>query len=663
MQSEISTSEILESIRDFYHGIWEIDLKEMTVLVWKSTFNPELKNQKVNYIDLYMHFGEALIHAPDRQLWMKMMSKESLQNTTKKFQFEVRIRETSGYLQWYRISCSIILNEGKQTTKVMLYSNVIGKLKRNEMIAKVAESEFDYVIFLDVEMDRYILYDNVPDTKFFRPALINERYSVGILQFAKEHCPPDQEEWVLSNMDITYVLDQMEKKGEHFFYFYMKEENNTVSYKKLHYSWYDQRQEILILTRTDVTAAREEAHQKELLQDALDAANLANTAKTEFLSHMSHDIRTPINGILGMVTIAQAHIYEPERIVDCLKKISHSSKHLLGLLNEILDMSKIESGKFSLQEEAFQIQEFIGAIHSIIHPLITRKQHELKIYVGKLEHAFVLGDPMRLQQVLINLLTNAIKYTSPGGNLELRLEEVKTLSHGYGQYVFTVKDNGTGIKKEFISKIFEPFERGDDLEVKKIQGTGLGLAISQNIVQMMGGTIEVASEYGKGSCFRVTVNLKTQQQELLSEDALRNLTVLPVEDTCIPNFIEKRILLVEDHELNLEIAKELIENTQATVEIAKNGFEALQKMIVSSKDYYDMIFMDVQMPVMDGYEATMAIRALNREDAKQIPIVAMTANAFTEDVLRSKNAGMNQHLAKPIDYMQMLKAMKKWMKT
>ena len=534
---------------------------------------------------------------------------------------------------------------------------------------------------------------------------------------------------------------------------------------------------VIFIDITDVTELRE-MHQKlteqaAVLEKALAEAERANRAKSEFLSRMSHDIRTPMNAIMGMSAIAAAHIGEKDRVLDCLSKIDVSSKLLLSLINEVLDMSKIESGRLTMAQEAFCLSEVIQSIVTIIQPSIAEKHHTFDIRAYGLRHEMVVGDPRRMEQVFLNVLSNAVKYTPDGGSIVMELRELACEKPGWGRYEFTFRDNGYGMSPEFLAKLFTPFERAKDSAIYAIQGTGLGMAISRNIVRMMDGDITVQSAYGQGSTFTVTLSLKLQPEDRVELDTPAGVSVLVVDDdpiacetTCeyltelgiassqalsgeeavatalaaqragagfwavimdlkMPGidgietarrlraqvrpdvpiillsaydwtdceadakaagvtgfvakpmlrsslvyavrryvlgqqptagsaprleraFAGKRLLLVEDNDLNREIAQEVLGQTGAAVDTAVNGLEAVETFAASPVGFYHLIFMDLQMPVLGGLEATRRIRALDRADAAGVPIVAMTANVFAEDVAESKAAGMNAHLAKPL---------------
>lgn len=539
----------------------------------------------------------------------------------------------------------------------------------------------------------------------------------------------------------------------------------------------------------DITEERrEQERQRRALEDAYQSLHVANMAKSNFLSSMSHDIRTPMNAIIGMTAIARANLHEPEKVNGCLGKINVSSMHLLRLINEVLDMSKIESGKVDLVLEDVSLPDVVDNIVSICRPMMVEKQQEFKVNIFNVRNEHVITDGDRLQQVFMNLLSNAIKYTPEGGKISLTINELKSELPTKGNYEFIFTDNGIGMPDEYMQHIFEPFARAKDESISKIQGTGLGLAITQNIVQMMNGTIEVQSRPGAGSIFTVSVPLELQLKEEQEHEELNGLPVLVVDDelavcesaamllqelgmrgswvlsgaeavervveaherrddfyavildwkmpdmdgletvrvirkrvgakvpiiiisaydysniekefidagadafiskplfkskmlhvlqlfcdtckdTCdgeaVPELHKelagKMVLLVEDNELNREIAVELLEMQGLQVEAAENGKSAVELFIRSAPGYYDVVLMDIQMPVMDGYEATAAIRALPRQDAVRIPILALTANAFVTDVGKAKNAGMNDHITKPINLEVLFAALHKWL--
>lgn len=416
-------------------------------------------------------------------------------------------------------------------------------------------------------------------------------------------------------------------------------------------------------TIKDVTKIREDEYKKKIsLIKAYETAKQANEAKSDFLSRMSHDIRTPMNAIMGMTTIAQMHIKDTKKVSDCLRKIEMSSTHLLGLLNEVLDMSKIESGNFELTQEHFDIVELIYNLLDMSKAVVEQKHHVLELDIEPLVHRNVVGDSQRIQQVFVNLLGNAVKYTPEHGKIKIKLSEKKSRSPLLGCYELIFEDNGIGMSPEYMEYIFEPFSRAEDTRINKIEGTGLGLSIAQSIVSMMDGSIQVESEVNKGSKFTVTIFLKLvdgSYQEKKINTAQNGNNILYKNNYRI--YEGKKILLVEDNERNAEVAAELIGITGVNVELAENGKAAVEQFTQHEPGYYELIFMDIQLPVMNGYEAARTIRALEREDAKKIPIIAMTANAFAEDVEAAYAAGMNEHIAKPLEFERLTEILKKWL--
>ena len=401
---------------------------------------------------------------------------------------------------------------------------------------------------------------------------------------------------------------------------------------------------------------RKEQEIQQVLRDAIDTANASSKAKSDFLSSMSHDIRTPMNGIIGMTAIATAHLDDRERVEDCLKKISEASSHLLSLINEVLDMNKIESGKVELNEENFNLSELVDTLLAMTKAQLENHHHTLKLDVADVVHENVIGDSHRIQQVFVNLMSNAIKYTPDGGTISLTVAERPTNAHGVACYEFVFEDNGIGMTEDFQKHLFEPFTRANDKKTAAIQGTGLGMTITQSLVRMMGGDIQVKSRPGEGSRFAVTIYLKfldVQNAEAHKEDPLKNLEDLKFEG--------KRILLVEDHPVNAEIAKNVLQMTGLEVEWVMDGEAAVERMAGSNEGEFDLVFMDIQMPNMDGYQATAAIRAMTTY-ARRIPIVAMTANAFADDIRKAKEVGMNDHISKPIDFKELAKILQKWIR-
>ena len=383
---------------------------------------------------------------------------------------------------------------------------------------------------------------------------------------------------------------------------------------------------------------------KDITTEALQTAENANKAKTDFLSNMSHDIRTPMNAIIGMTSLIRHDAGNKAKVIEYADKIDISSQHLLGIINDVLDMSKIEAGKTVFKYTDFSILDFITELNTIFHSQIDEKNQTLTIIKENIRHEWVNGDQVHLMQIFSNLVSNAVKYTQEGGKIQFLVEECETKSSVYAKYRFLVSDNGMGMSADFKDTIFDAFTRAESSMTNKIQGTGLGMAITKNLIEAMGGTIDVESELGQGSCFEVLIDLR------IAEDRFVSSAEQAEKDEPAGNVLKgMRFLRAEDNELNAEILMELLKIEGAECTICENGKRVLEAFEQSAPGDYDMILMDVQMPVMNGYEATKAIRRSSHELAKTIPIIAMTANAFSEDIQHSLAAGMNAHVSKPVE--------------
>ena len=398
---------------------------------------------------------------------------------------------------------------------------------------------------------------------------------------------------------------------------------------------------------------RKSLEQKNIaLQLAVQRETKANLAKREFLFNMSHDIRTPMNAIIGFTALAQTHIDDRGQVEDYLKKISVSSQHLLSLINDVLDMSRIESGKVTLEAKPVHLPELVHELRDIVQAVVSKKDLSLTLDTVGVENEDVIADPLRLEQILINVLANAVKFTPDGGQIGLWIVQKDTAPAGYADFEFHIKDNGIGMSEEFQKHIFEQFARERTSTVSKIQGTGLGMAITKSLVDMMGGRITVKSEQGKGSEFTISLRFPIGEAKTGQTPPAAKASA----------FTGKKLLVVEDNELNLEIASTLLKEAGFEVDTAENGKIAVEKVEAASAGRYDLILMDIQMPEMDGYEATRRIRALPDAKKAALPIVAMTANAFEDDRKNALHAGMNGHIAKPLDIQKLFQVLSELLK-
>ena len=459
------------------------------------------------------------------------------------------------------------------------------------------------------------------------------------------------------------IKDTLDHKGSYYITYKIQIDDETFYYqiKMVAIKGLDDAYNIVLGFRCVDEEVRNDMEQKRALEEMLKQVNSANEAKTNFLSNMSHDIRTPMNAILGFTTLALNHPDSAEKMVEYLNKIKSSGTYMLNLLNNVLDMSYIESGRMKIEEKPLNLLGFIDKLKSSVQEDVKTKDLTLNVNLSNLEHEKVYSDELRLYQVLINLLSNAIKYTPKGGKIDLVLSEDWLDSEEYGNYEIRVKDNGIGMSDDFMDKIFEPFERERNTTHSGVAGTGLGLSITKNIVDNMNGVIEVHSKEGVGTEFIVSFIFRICTEEIeMSETGKEAKTALgsgeckeeaeKIEVVEEPlNVSNCRLLLVEDNELNQEIAVEILEGEGYEVEVASDGKEAVEKVSSSEPGYYQAVLMDIQMPVMNGYEATKEIRGFENKELANIPILAMTANAFEADKQMAMRAGMNDFISKPID--------------
>ena len=500
--------------------------------------------------------------------------------------------------------------------------------------------------FLGMYVSAY--YVNLNDCSqyvFSRADYVEEKYGkidnylVSITRYILECVHPDDREKMIEAVQPSYIRERLQT--EDGFSTYMRDISGGVQ------KWYR-----FVVTKgvdsdhaglafTDITKKVEEDERREReLQQALALAKHTSQSKTDFLNNLSHEIRTPMNAIVNFTDLAASRIDDKEQAKDYLSKIRRSSDHLLSLINDVLDISRIESGKMTLCESDEDLGEILIGLRDLVRPGLEKKHQAFIADSVGIRDRLVVCDRLRLNQALLNILSNAIKYTPEGGSVSFFARQKDCSRLGCAAYEFVVEDTGVGMSPEFVQTIFEPFARDESALHSRIQGTGLGMAITKSIVDMMGGDIAVSSEPGKGT--RITVSLVFKLSDnlsLFSEEASSALET---------DFSGRRILLVEDNDLNLEIAQVLLESCGFEIETARDGAEAVQKVSQAAEGDIDLILMDVQMPVMNGYEATRRIRALDGPLA-HIPIIAMTANAFSEDRRASLDAGMDEHLAKPIN--------------
>lgn len=551
-----------------------------------------------------------------------------------------------GKIIWCRMLGRTYRNPETNQLALFLYGfDITQEMLSKQLLAQASAMGYDFLMDLDIAHGTFHLttrrsdMDWLPESGDFQTE--NEKW-------AREFVVEAFREEYLQASDTCNMRQEL-RESETASFTVAVRERGQLRYKKFSYSYIDEIMSRICLSRTDITdIIQQEQHQREALLTAMKAAEQASVAKSDFLSHMSHEIRTPLNAIIGMTTVAQDSLGSREETRDYLKKIGDSSRFLLMLINNILDMSRIESGKMLLKNEPFSLQWLISSISAIIAPQAETKGVAFRCVVAPTLKDGFLGDGMRLQQVLVNILSNAVKFTPKDGHVTFTIEQAYRSDHS-ATLRFTVADTGIGISRKFLPNLFDPFVQESVGTTAVYGGTGLGLSISKNIMDLMGGHITVNSVQGAGSTFVVDVRLETQAGGT-KEDciAAKAETQAPAEHHGY-DFTGRRVLLVEDHPLNTEIAVKLLRRVGFAVDTAGNGLQAVEKFSLSAPGYYDAVLMDIRMPLMDGLTATQNIRRLKNSDAQTVPIIAMTANAFEDDVEKSLQAGMNAHLAKPIE--------------
>ena len=461
------------------------------------------------------------------------------------------------------------------------------------------------------------------------------------MEYIRYHDVEDKE-YVIKQLQWNTVIEQLNLAGEYTVFCTMIQKDGSRKRKKIQFFYINDGEELVFASQRDITDVYEaEIKQREALAEALAEANAANAAKTDFLSRMSHDIRTPMNAIIGITALALEETDNQEAVEANLTKINSASHFLLGLINDILDMSKIEDGSVELHKEVYAYGDFIGNLRTMFEPLCNNKGLTLDIQDSK-HYPAVLTDKVRLNQIFFNIFSNGVKYTKTGGSISYREENVR-IQDNVLTCDFIISDTGIGMSREFQEHMFQPFTQEKNEYTAQVQGTGLGLSITKSLVELMGGSIHIDSALGKGTTITVSLSFELaldSEVEELKKRRQRELEQVSLE--------HRRILVVEDHPMNTEIARRLLEKRKMIVFTADNGKNGVEKFASSDVGFFDAILMDIRMPEMDGLTASREIRMLNRPDAGTIPIIAMTANAYQEDVRLSREAGMSRHLSKPI---------------
>lgn len=758
----------------------------------------EMKPGMVNYgkVEKFTAGVENLIKnaltPKDADILREMLSLERIHQAGQEnnhYYFEYRRKDLKGHVQWIRVNVRAFTDpeSGEVIAFVNLY-DIHEEKNMSNIINRIAEIDYEvlaliYVNTNEIEPIRIFQDEDFVGMNFELP------FDLASERFIDEHFVESNREAARKVFSLENIKEKLEENATYEVSFALGKDK--IYQKKWVFAYFDETKTSIIYSRADITELfKEQENQKQVLQDALLLAEQASYAKTNFLSRMSHEIRTPMNAIIGMNTLALQAVNRPDEVRDCLSKIGISARFLLSLINDILDMSRIESGKISLNNQKFALDSMINSINAIFYEQAEKKGIDYDCVIANFVSDYYIGDAMKLQQILVNLLGNSIKFTERGGKIQLIVRQER-IANDKAYLAFSVNDTGIGISEELQKRMFDPFEQGDITTTTQYKGTGLGLAIAKNLITMMDGTIQVHSIEGIGTEFVVRIplelceenkenyrltldmplnKLKTlivdddvticehtmslmvdlgmqaewvdsgmqavelikkkwdnqdffdvvlldwkmpdmdgietakQIREIVGEDitiiimtaydwaeielqakkaGVNLLVTKPLFKSSIISayeaafarkeqrtktteevqydFTGKNVLLVEDHVLNVEIAKRLLEKKNASVDVAENGLRAIEMFSEQSDGHYDLILMDIRMPVMDGLTATKSIRQLRKPSARTVPIIAMSANAFDEDVAKSKEVGMNEHLSKPIEADILYATLQKWL--
>ena len=590
--------------------------------------------------------AEEVVVPKDReQYWGSLEAGEMKKRLMEKgsYTFAFSITDEQGDIRTKNMTVSAIdLRIGRAC---LVRSDITESLREQQGLLNMIAYTFELACFINMNSTSLTMYTRETVLKNLAPYYL-EKYEDAVKEFALHFGTAEDREETSRQFRVETMVERLGEKPEGYDFVFPYEEGDEVLYKQINVLWGDENHRTICMVRADVTdMLAAERQTKRTLEKALVLAEEANQAKSEFLSAMSHDIRTPMNAIMGMTALACAHIDDQDKVSDCLKKISISSRHLLSLINDVLDMSKIERSQIALGRMKIHLPKLMDELAAIIEPQAKAAGIQFHMQAEGITNLRFYGDMLRLNQIFINILSNAIKFTPEGGSVGFLVEELPPVrDDGYVRYCFTIRDTGVGMKKEFLKHIFEPFSRSSN--TSRVEGTGLGLSITKGLVDLMGGVIIVESKEHQGTVFQVILECEKAgepDRTAVNPDGGR-------ERKDHAAFLEgRRFLIAEDNAINAEILCELLEMYGASSLVKTDGLETVKEFADNRPGAYDAILMDIQMPEMNGYEATRAIRRMNRPDAADIPIIAMTANAFAEDIQASMDAGMTAHVAKPID--------------
>ena len=664
---ETQMQTLLSSIPEA-QGIFHLDITSDACLsINGAAKSVETMEHRTTVDELVQQVASFVPDEKGKEEFFQIFCRDSLLAAYKAGKAEIR-KETESYfddgsIREACITARFFMNPSTGHLECMIYGMDVSEEKKeriryeknlNEQFQIFTALSKDYLnIFMinaDSGMAKILKLDGYVTTGLKKDKNRLYPYEETCWQYIAERVHPDDQKMMREALCLEKVVHELSQKTE-----YVSSYKTLVNGEKHYYQFKYMRLEnspdiVAGFQNIDALIMRERRVQ-EALEAALKAEERSNRAKSMFLNSMSHDIRTPLNAIIGCTVLAGAHPEDTDAMEKYLSRIAIAGEHLLSLVNDVLDMNHIESGNIEIKNLPVHLPELVEKLEMILQPGVAEKKLHLTIDAKNIRHTDVLTDRLRLNQVLLNILSNSVKYTEEEGHIIFRVEELEEPLEGYGYYRFTVKDDGIGMSPEFINHIFETFSRERTVTVSGVQGSGLGMAIAKQIVDLLGGEIHVTSEKGKGTESVVSLHLKVCEPPVETESDKEEKA----------DFAGKKILLVEDNELNREITVEILKKSGIEIDTAEDGTAAVEKMLQENPEHYDLILMDIQMPVMDGYKATKQIRRFAKPEIANIPIIAMTANAFEEDRDKAFKAGMNGYIAKPIDVAAMMETLKKFL--
>ena len=624
------------------------DLTAGRVLDYYKVKGTALDASDMDYDEAYDRMQALFAYDSERQKFLDLFSRRKMiarfHSGEGGCSMEYRRADSTSAAIWVQMEAKPFQNPATGSIECFVYAcDITQKKIRQQLSYNLRSIGYENVGLISIpekKVTYYRLSENGSDWLVSASAV---DYAANAAAIISRSIFPEDRDHVLEMSAFDRVTEALDRNGSYGFSYAVSDGANGSRRKYLHFTYFYLDKSVIFLSVQDITEQyTKEQNQILKLQEAIQRGDAANRAKSDFLSRMSHDIRTPMNGIIGMTYLAKRQ-EDQKKVREYLDKIDTSSKFLLGLVNDILDMSKIESGKIELHPEPYAAEKFVDYISAVIKPLCEEKGQTLMLDVQPVVSVIPMMDELRINQIFFNLFSNAVKYTPEGGTITYRLRE-KMIGDSRLLLEGDVIDNGIGMSKELQQIVFEPFAQGKRSDTSQSRGTGLGLSIVKSLIELMGGTVSVTSEPGKGSDFRLEAAF-----DCIPADEFHKKPEDSQPGADQGKLAGRHVLLFEDHPLNLEIAKALLENRKMIVSTAENGEAGVRKFEESNVGYYDVVLMDIRMPVMDGFEAAGAIRALNRPDAGTVPILAMTADVFSGDVQKCFDAGMNGHIAKPID--------------